>query len=196
MKLYVTRHGETDFNVEGRYTGSTDIPLNAKGLHQAEELASKLSDIKFDVIISSQLLRAKQTAEIIHKTIDAPIVIIEEFAEVNIGVYEGLTREEAQVQHPEIWARQAEIYATTGSRPIDDAPTGGETLRQFDARIARGLAKLKAAYAGNQVLLVCHGFTSRVINRQLAGLSFNDMDTFVLGNCEVVEYEIAPDIVA
>ena len=188
MILYVTRHGETDFNVEKRYTGSTDIPLNAKGLRQAEELANRLSDIKFDVIVSSHLLRARQTAEIIRKSVESPMVIMEEFAEVNIGVYEGLTREEAQAQYPEIWARQAEIYATTGARPIDDAPTGGETLRQFDARITGGLAKLKAMYAESKVLLVCHGFVARVINRQLMGLSFSDMDTFTLGNCEVVEY--------
>ena len=193
MLLYVTRHGETDFNVQNRYTGSTDIPLNAKGLRQAEELANKLSDIKFDVMVSSPLLRARQTAEIIRKSVAVPMVIIDEFVEVNIGVYEGLTREEAQAQHPEIWARQAEVYATTGTRPIDDAPTGGETLRQFDARIARGLARLKAAYAGSKVLLVCNDYTARVLNRQLAGLSFKDMDTFTLGNCEVVKYEVASD---
>ena len=192
MILYVTRHGETDFNVEKRYTGSTDIPLNAKGLQQAEELASKLSGITFDVIVSSPLLRARQTAEIIRKSVDAPMVIIEEFAEVCTGVYEGLTREEAQAQHPQVWARLAEIYATTGSRPLDDGPTGAETLMQFDARIAGGLAKLKAAYAESKVLLVCHGFSARVINRQLSGLSFKDMDEFILGNCEIVEYKVVP----
>ena len=190
MMLYVTRHGETDFNVEIRYTGSTDIPLNSKGFSQAEELANKLSAIEFDVIISSPLLRARQTAEIISKSSGIPIVIINEFAEVSVGVYEGLTRDEVQQQYPEIWARLAEAWAKTGARPLDDAPTGGETLRQFDARIAAGLTKLKAEYAGRKVLLVCHGFTSRVINRQLTRLSFSEMDGFTLGNCEVVEYEI------
>ena len=190
MLLYVTRHGETDFNVEKRYTGSTDIPLNDKGLQQAKELASKVSDIRFDVIVSSPLLRARQTAEVIHNSSGVPVVVIDEFAEISAGVYEGLTREEAQAKYPEVWARLAEIWVKMGWRPLDDAPTGGETLRQFDARIAAGLAKLKAEYPESKVLLVCHAFAARTINRQVTGLSFDDMDTFTLGNCEIVEYSL------
>ena len=110
MILYVTRHGETDYNVQKRYTGSTDIPLNAKGIYQAEELANKLSDIKFDIIVSSPLLRAKQTAEIIQKSYDVPIDIINEFSEINVGVYEGLTREEAQMKYPEVWGKIADFF--------------------------------------------------------------------------------------
>ena len=190
MILYVTRHGETDYNLQKRYTGSTDIPLNIKGIQQAENLANKLSAIKFDIIISSPLLRAKQTAEIIHRSCNVPIVIIDEFSEINVGVYEGLTREEAQTQYPEVWARLADFFKKSGSRPLDDAPTGGETVKQFDMRIATGLAKLKTEYSESRVLLVCHGFTARIINRQLRELSLKDMDTFILGNCEIVEYTV------
>ena len=190
MLLYVTRHGETDYNVQKRYSGCTDIPLNVNGLQQAEKLAQKLSDIKFDIIVSSPLLRAKQTAEIIQKSCGVPIVIMDEFSEISVGVYEGLTREEAQTQYPEIWARLAEIRIKLGSRSLDNAPPGGETLRQFDVKIAAGIAKLKAEYAGNKLLLVCHGFTARAINRQLKGLSFSDIDTFTLENCEIAEYTL------
>ena len=110
--------------------------------------------------------------------------------DINVGVCEGLTREEAQEKYPDVWAKLAEIYAKSGERPIDDTPTGGETLRQFDSRIATGLAKLKAMYPERKVLLVCHAFTARTVNRQLKGLSFADMDTFTLENCEIVEYEM------
>jgi len=181
MILYVTRHGETDYNVQKRYTGSTDIPLNANGLQQAKKLADSLSAVEFDMIISSPLLRAKQTAEVIHKLYNVPLVFINEFAEINIGVYEGLTREQAQAQYPDIWAR-------LGSRPPDAAPTGGETHKQFDARIATGIEQIKTAYSENKVLLVCHAFSARVINRQLKGLSFEKMHEFILGNCEIVKY--------
>jgi len=183
MIVYVTRHGETDYNVQQRYTGSTDIPLNANGLCQAEELANNLASIDFDIIISSPLLRAKQTAEVIQKSFGVPMIFIDEFAEINVGVYEGLTREEAQTKYPDLWAR-------LGSRPPDDAPAGGETHRQFDTRIATGIAKLKAEYNKSKVLLVCHAFTARVINRQITGLSFEDMHAFTLGNCEIVRYVI------
>ena len=111
------------------------------------------------------------------------MIIMDDFAERNIGVYEGLTREEAQAQYPDLWAR-------LGSWPLDDAPTDGETLRQFDARIAAGLAHLKLKYDKDKVLLVCHAFAARTLNRQLTGLSFEDMHSFSLGNCEIVKYAV------
>lgn len=188
MTLYVTRHGETDYNTQKRYAGSTDIPINIKGRKQAENLADKLSDIKFDVIISSPLLRARQTAEIIQKSCDAPIIIIDEFSEINMGVYEGLTREEAQIQYPKVWAELADFLGEAGLRSLDDAPAGGETVRRFDARIAAGLTKLKTEYSESRALLVCHGFAARIIDRQLRGISLKDMDAFILGNCEILEY--------
>ena len=184
MILYVVRHGETQFNVEKRYAGSTDVPLNERGIEQAKELAKKLEGEPFDVIVTSSLLRAKMTAEQIaeyHREI--PFVVMEEFKEVCVGVYEGLTREEVQERYPELWARNC-------TRQLDDAPTGGETTRQVDSRVAKGLEILKEKYPEKKVLLVCHGFVSRAINRQMRGLSFEEMHGFSLGNCEVVQYEM------
>ena len=137
MILYVVRHGETQFNVEKRYAGQTDVPLNERGIAQDKELAKKLEGEHFDVIVTSSLLRARNC-----------------------------------------------------TRQLDDAPTGGETTRQVDSRVAKGLAILKEKYPGKRVLLVCHGFVSRVINRQMKGLSFEEMHEFSMGNCEVVIYEV------
>lgn len=184
MMLYVVRHGETQFNVEKRYAGQTDVPLNERGIQQAQELAEKLEREPFDVIVTSSLLRARMTAEQVaeyHK--DIPLVVMEEFREVCVGVYEGLTREEVQDRYPELWERNC-------TRQVDDAPTGGETTRQVDIRVAKGLAILKEKYPEKRVLLVCHGFVSRAINRQMRGLSFDEMHEFSLGNCEVVKYEV------
>ena len=184
MILYVVRHGETQFNVEKRYAGQTDIPLNERGIEQAKELAKKLEKEPIDVIVTSSLLRARMTAEQVmeyHKEI--PLVVMDEFKEVCVGVYEGLTREEVQERYPELWARNC-------TRQLDDAPTDGETTRQVDSRVAKGLAILKEKYPEKRVLLVCHGFVSRTINRQMRGLSFQEMHEFSLGNCEVVTYEM------
>lgn len=184
MILYVVRHGETQFNVEKRYAGQTDVPLNERGIEQAKALAKKLVGEPFDVIVTSSLLRARMTAEEVaeyHKEI--PFVVMDEFREVCVGVYEGLTREEVQERYPELWARNC-------TRQLDDAPTGGETTRQVGIRVAKGLEILKKKYPEKRVLLVCHGFVSRVINRQLRGLSFEEMHGFSLGNCEVVKYEM------
>lgn len=184
MHLYVVRHGETDYNVQQRYAGSSDVPLNQNGLRQAETLAQKLCDVNFEVIVSSPLTRARKTAEIIsacHPSI--PLEVIKNFAERGVGVFEGLTKEEAKEKYPELFNRQC-------TRQLDDAPTGGETIRQFENRIISGLDELKTRYADKTVLLVCHGFVSRMINKQIKELSYDEMHNFTLNNCEVAEYEI------
>ena len=184
MHLYVARHGETDNNVQGRYAGSIDVPLNQNGLQQAEVLAQKLAGITFDVIVSSPMARARMTAETIfvyHP--ETPLEVIKHFAERSVGVFEGLTREEAKEQYSELFNRWC-------TRQLDDAPTGGETNRQFETRVISGLEELKLRYWDKTVLLVCHGFVSRMINKLLKGLSYDEMHGFTLNNCEVAEYEI------
>ena len=94
MVVYVTRHGETDFNMLGRYAGSTDVPINENGIKQAHELANRLSDIKFDTVVSSPMMRARQTADIVCAALNMHYVIYGQFAERNVGVYEGLTKGE------------------------------------------------------------------------------------------------------
>ena len=71
--IYVVRHGQTDWNLEHKLQGSSDIPLNKKGIEQAEEVAVKLSYEPIDLIICSPLLRAKQTAEVINRNRNIPI---------------------------------------------------------------------------------------------------------------------------
>lgn len=184
MKLTVVRHGETQYNVEGRYTGSTDVPLTAAGIRQATALGEALAGRKFDAIVSSPLIRAQKTAEIICGFAPAPLFIIEEFAEICVGTYEGLTRDEAARRYPEAWAAGKD-------RPPSFAPPGGESAIGFDARIRRGLGRLRAAHSdAESVLLVCHGFTARMINRILRGLSFEEMHNFVLGNCQTAEFDL------
>ena len=65
MILYITRHGETDYNASGRYTGSIDAPINAVGIAQANELAGSVTGVRFDAVVSSPMLRARQTADIV-----------------------------------------------------------------------------------------------------------------------------------
>jgi len=183
MHLYLTRHGETQSNVQGRYCGSADIPLNETGIKQAHDLAFRLKDICFDAIISSPMLRARQTTEIVSATLNMQYSIYEQFAERNMGIYEGLTRNEAKEQHPDIWRR-----LSTGSP--DEAPDGGETIREACNRIDDGMTRLLHDYRNKTVLLVCHGLTARAVNRFCLGLQFDQMHSFTLWNCEVAEYKL------
>src|SRR5699024_6004320 len=88
--IRLIRHGETNWNKEGRIQGKTDIPLNETGRIQAEECAASLKHSEWDIIISSPLKRAKQTAEIINKNLHLPIMEMSAFAERNYGDAEGM----------------------------------------------------------------------------------------------------------
>jgi len=183
MILYVTRHGETDFNVQLRYCGSSDVPLNKKGLEQAKQLSEKLSEINFEIIVTSSLIRAKQTAEIINEHRNIELIVSDEFKERNVGVFEGLAREEAKEKYPGLWERNC-------TRQLNDAPTNGETVLQFNERITKALLKLEKEHSEKSVLLITHGFVSRIINRHYKNLSYDEMHEFSLGNCEIVKYTV------
>ena len=160
------------------------MPLNQSGLRQAEKLSRKLADIDFDIIICSPLARAFKTAETVSsRHPEIPLIVMNNFAERSVGVFEGLTKEEAKEQYPELFNRRC-------TRQLDDAPTGGETIRQFETRIISGLKEMKMRFPDKTVLLVCHGFVSRMINKQLKGLSYDGMHDFTLNNCEVAEYAL------
>lgn len=181
MVLYVTRHGETDYNAQGRYAGATDVPLNPTGIAQAGKLAQKLATMSFDAVVCSPMLRARQTADIVCAALKLDYAVYPAFAERSLGVYEGLTKTEAMKQYPDLWARKCT------SRP-DDAPIDGETIRQACERIDRGMEQLRRNYAKKTVLLVCHGFSARAVHRYCNSLTFEQMQTFRLKNCEVVRY--------
>ncbi len=101
MKLLLTRHGQTGWNVEGKIQGQTDTELNETGIKQAEVIREKLFNQKIDIIISSPLKRARKTAEIIARGRDIPIIIDERLSERDFGEFEGKTREEFDFD--EIW---------------------------------------------------------------------------------------------
>lgn len=154
-RILLARHGQTEWNALGRLQGATDIPLNELGREQAQNLAAKLTGEPIAAIWSSDLSRARQTAEIVASARGLPGPLVEaELRERAFGVFEGLTRDECATQHPEAWQRwQA---ATT-------APPGGEDRGDAVARLRRALAKIAAATATSEpVLAVSHGGLMRL----------------------------------
>ena len=89
MRLYVTRHGQTQYNIEVRICGRANVRLTEKGISQAHELAQEMQDTDVDLIISSPLIRAKETADIVGQTIGAPVEVDERLAERDYGVIDG-----------------------------------------------------------------------------------------------------------
>src|SRR6185437_15592133 len=115
--LLIARHGETDWNREGRWQGWADPPLNDTGRAQAKQLAGELRDTPFDAVYSSDLRRAFETAEILAAPHDIPVVADPGLREIDVGSWSGLTRAEIDARFPD------------GERP------GGETRDEHLARV-------------------------------------------------------------
>lgn len=160
MKVITTiclvRHGETNWNKESRLQGQEDIPLNELGRQQAKECGDYLKDDSFDVIITSPLSRARETAEIIQSMMNSPIEIVEEekFKERAFGEASGLTMEERRKKYP--------------NRSYPDQ----EDWEAFKERLFKGIQEIHQKYTGKKVLLVAHG---AVINCILSEISEGDI---------------------
>jgi len=181
--LYLTRHGETDYNIEGRYAGSTDLPLNNTGIAQAEELVSRVRGLSLDRVVSSSLLRARQTAERVSAALNIPFNACENFNERKMGVFEGLKIEEARELYPEVW------HKIRAGSP-DAATEGGETLRQVCDRVDIEMERLRKEYRNENILLICHVFVTQAVHRYCRGLPIEEMSDFILKNCEVITYTL------
>lgn len=182
MKLILVRHGQTDFNLENRYLGALDPPLNDTGIAQAQALRSSLPCLP-DVLVCSPLLRARQTAAILCGDTPRQPVIEPAFHERNVGVYEGLTQQEARERFPGLWARNV-------TRCWRDAPDGGESISAVAHRVEAGLCRLLRQYPDGMVLLVAHGFVAKVV-RALAGAGLQGFHEWSLGNADSLTLEIA-----
>src|SRR5690349_24067405 len=140
MRLLIVRHGATANNAQARYTGQSDAGLSALGTAQAEALARRLAGEQLDAIVSSDLARARATADAIaayhpgvRPRLDADL------REVALGAWEGHTPAEAAALHPAAYARwQADA--------VEVAPPGGETVRAFQGHVARALDRWRAEY--------------------------------------------------
>lgn len=177
LQLYVVRHGQTWANREGRYLGALDAELTAEGRQQAEALRSILP-AQIDVLVSSPLLRARQTAEILNQSLNLPLVVDKHFRERNVGVFEGLTQAEARTRYPQLWARNI-------TRQWQQAPDGGETIAEVVERLRLGLNGLVERHAGSTVVLVAHGFVGKTVRTLVRG-DFSDFFDWQLENEQVL----------
>lgn len=178
MKLYLARHGETDLNIDERYQGISDLPLNARGLAQAQALAAALpGDITH--IVASPLRRALQTAQAVGDARHLPVMTMDGLREKDFGAFDGLTQTEIATHYPALW--HGGVLTSW-----DEPPPGGETTRAVVQRVALCLNDLCATHpADAAVLLVVHGFVIRALRYLLDELS--EPEFFIadrIGNAE------------
>lgn len=182
MNLYMVRHGETDFNKDKKYLGRTDVPLNLAGIAQAKQFAKKISGLNIEVIYCSPLKRAIETAEYIKSKQDCEIIIDDNFIERSVGVYEGLTKEEAKKKYPELYERNI-------TRIFNEAPPNGETINEVIKRVFSGLNNIKTQNKFSNIMIVTHGFVAKVINKYFnVKISEREFFDFNLANTEIKKY--------
>ena len=153
--VYATRHGETDWNAQGRWQGHTDIPLNDVGRGQARAVADRIRIAepgKIAGIVSSDLSRAHETATIIGALVHAEVVAIEPaLRERRFGIFEGLTREECATRYDEHYRRWSDDARET--------PPGAESHADIEARVSAAVLRAALAITPHEapILVVSHG---------------------------------------
>jgi broad specificity phosphatase PhoE len=153
--LFLVRHGETDWNAQGRWQGQTDVPLNPRGREQAREVALRLRDEGIRAVASSDLLRARDTAAIVASELGLVVNHVDAaLRERRFGCFEGLTREEAAARFPEAWTG---YLADPGP-----APPGGESRDELLGRLLPAVASAVARLPG-PLLVVMHGGSMRAL---------------------------------
>ncbi|MEM6405111.1 MAG: histidine phosphatase family protein [Pseudomonadota bacterium] len=158
--LLLIRHGETDWNVEGRYTGQSDIPLNNTGRKQAEDLANRLQNNPPDVIISSDLRRARETANAIAAVCNITIHTDARLREIHQGVWEGMLL-------PDIKTRFSKAFAAQRENPLTVSAPDGETVGQVHDRVFSALKDILHTYPGHRIAIVAHGLVLALVKTQV-----------------------------
>ncbi len=180
MRLLVTRHGQTDWNVKKKVMGRCDEPLNEKGFEQAEETRKKLLDENIDLIICSPLKRAKQTAEVINKDRNIKIIYDDRLIERDFGEFEGMETKDFDFHG--YWNYYKNDYYESA-----------ENIQEFFKRVYSFLDDIINKYKDKNILVVAHGGISIPIrcyfNQNIPEGSLVDAG-LVLENCQVASYGI------
>jgi len=178
MKIYVTRHGQTDYNKKELMQGRIDIPLNETGMEQARATKTKIGDVKFDAVYASPLTRAVQTASIIGDIDPSNIITDDCIIEADFGKYDGVNYYKVALPMTAYWTLP-EIFP---------APSGVETIKEMVNRTKSFLTELEQKDYEN-VLVVCHGG----IIRPIRGYFENAKRGYIWRprpkNCEIFVYE-------
>lgn len=183
--ILLARHGETDWNSERRWQGHADQPLNEVGREQARELAGTLAGRSIDVVYSSDLVRAHETALIVAERLGLPVEGDAGLREVDVGDWSGRLVAEIEAADPEafqLWRQGRKAW------------NGGESYEEMGARVVGAVLRLAARHPGETVLIVTHGGSIRACRATAAGLDYAASRVAAIGsmaNCEVVELHVA-----
>lgn len=175
QRVFIVRHGETDYNAEHRWQGQLDVPLNKVGLKQAKKAAEYLKGESFDAIFASDLCRAFVTAETIAKPHKLKVIPEPRLREMHVGDFQGLNRTQMTERFPEELLRWNE----------DDSfpPPNGESRLQLQERAYAAFEEISNRDGLETILIVSHGGTLRMLFKKL--LPPEQTDTLKFGNTAI-----------
>jgi broad specificity phosphatase PhoE len=181
LRIYLARHGQTDWNLEGRTQGSTDIPLNATGRQQASRLKEYLKDIRIDAIYSSTLSRSVETADIVRGQV--PWTKLEDLGERKFGKFEGRLANDPETA-PELRRRRLDP---------NDTLDGGESSNQLAERVRRAIETIRKDHRTGTVLVVGHSALNQMFIGVLLNLDAQAMQKITQNNDEVYVLDLGAD---
>ena len=182
-RLILVRHGQTDWNVEGRYQGQADPPLNRRGREQAVTLAEALCGAGLNVLYSSPLRRASETARVLADRLGLSLRLEPRLTEIGQGEWEGRRPARIEQLYPELWRRW-------DTDPWSVAPPGGESLPEVRTRVYAALDEILSRHAGCCIGLMTHRLPITLIKMRYQGLSPDVVHTLDLPNTYWEEIEI------
>lgn len=168
VNIYIARHGETKWNIEGRMQGFKNSDLTQRGINDARSLGESLKDIDFDCIYSSPLGRALDTAKYIRQDDNIKIILDDSLKELNLGLWEGMTHEEIKEKYPL-------QYNNFREHPESFESQGGESFLELIKRVEDGLNNIIKDENHENILIVTHTCVIKAISIIVKG---NDVKDF------------------
>jgi broad specificity phosphatase PhoE len=171
-EFLLVRHGESEWNREGRWQGHADPPLSDEGRRQARALAETLAPVEPTAVYTSDLARARETGEIVAERLGLPLRAMPALREIDVGEWQGLTRAEIEERYP---------------GAADRGWEQGETQEELAARVLPALLEISRDHPRDRVVVVAHGGPVRTVAAQAAGLSALEHRRLhpSLGHCEL-----------
>ncbi|MBN1313409.1 MAG: histidine phosphatase family protein [Anaerolineae bacterium] len=181
-RLVLIRHGKTDWNLEGRYQGQADQPLNELGRSQAEKLAEQLAGQTFEAIYSSDLRRAQETARYLAEKVGLQVQLETRLREVNQGEWEGMLVGDIAANYPNEW----EMLQRD---PVHARPPGGESAAELSTRIWEAVDEISARHTAGPVVIVSHGLALAAILCRVRNLPLSRIFRLVPDNTHSIEVD-------
>jgi len=179
--IYLVRHAETTWNLEGKVQGSRDTPLSLDGLAQTAKTVAFLSALRFDTIFTSPLTRARAIAEPVGINLGVSPIVMPELREIEFGGWEGHTWNEIETMYPA-------TLAAWELKSLEARPDGGESLTDVGCRAEKVRSMIESS-SGELVLVVAHGGLNRVLMSVLLDLPISSYNNFTQPNACISIFE-------